>query len=267
MKNLTLTVIGKNVENSLSPSVHEFIAQKLGYSVNYKKISIAENDFDGKIEKLFSDFDGFNVTIPYKIPVMAHLEKLVGDAEVLGAVNTVKTAGRQGFNTDGDGFVLSLKAEGIDVKNTQTLVLGAGGAGRCVAKKLSGLGASVDIFDRHFDKALQVSNSFNGINAVTDINEKPYFFIVNATGCGMRSIDDSPAPISVLSQCEVAYDLIYSPPKSKFLRFAEESGKKIINGFPMLFYQAYFSECIYSDLPLDFGVARELYFEYLKVKK
>ena len=91
---MKLAVIGKDVSKSVSPEIHSFIAEKLGKSISYDKISVPEDEFEDRISGLLGAYDGVNVTIPYKLTVMPHLKKICGDAKVFGAVNTVKTRER-----------------------------------------------------------------------------------------------------------------------------------------------------------------------------
>lgn len=265
MKKLKLAVIGKDVSKSQSPQMHSFIAKNLGYEIDYQKISIAEDEFENKIESVLNSFDGLNVTIPYKLSIIPHLKKTEGDAKVFGAVNTVKTAHMSGYNTDGLGFELMLKNGNVDVNGKKVLVLGAGGAGRSVAKKLFDNGATVFISDTNFKNAEAVAKEFKGVTALKSIPAESYFAIVNATGVGMHKTEGlSPVNEDIISACQVAIDLIYTPPQSKFLQIARSLGKKTLNGLPMLFYQAYYAECIFADLTPEGQTAQRLFNEYLK---
>ena len=89
MKTLNLAVIGKDVSQSESPEMHSFIAQSMGNCINYKKISIPEEQFESSFENAVAGLDGFNVTIPYKLTVIPYLKSVTGDAIAFGAVNTV----------------------------------------------------------------------------------------------------------------------------------------------------------------------------------
>lgn len=259
MAKLKLAVIGKDVSKSLSPQMHSFIAKQSGNVIEYEKISVAEPEFEDKADKILKEYDGFNVTIPYKIKIMEKLDYVSGDAKVFGAVNCVLSKDKSGYNTDGQGFMLMLKNENINVIGKKVLVLGAGGAGRSVAKKLYDEGASVFIYDRRYENAKAVSQEFN-LTALREIKTDSYFLIVNATGVGMHDTEGiSPVGLDLLNLCEVAVDLIYTPKKSKFLSLAEKCGKKIINGEAMLFYQAYFAECIYFNTEPDFVQAKLLF--------
>lgn len=259
---LKLAVIGKDVSKSSSPQIHSFIASSLGLGISYGKISVPESSFEFEIDGLLKQYDGLNVTIPYKLSIIPHLKKVEGDAQVFGAVNTVVTSTLTGYNTDGQGFKLMLENEGVGLSGKRALLLGAGGAGRSVAKKLADAGAEVFIFDRNTHKAEAVAKEF-GVVALPQPDPKPYFAVVNATGVGMHQTEGvSPVGAELLKKTDVAVDLIYEPAKSRFLEIAESFGKKIINGGAMLFYQAYFAQRIYFGEEADAAQAKKLYEEF-----
>ena len=265
MKELKLAVIGKDVSKSGSPSIHTFIAKRLGYKVTYDKISIPENQFDPVICRVFEQYDGFNVTIPYKLDIIKYLNKVEGDARIFGAVNTVNVKDKAGYNTDGLGFTLMLKCGGVDVKDKNVLVIGAGGAGRSVAKKLSDSGASVFVYDKNIESAHALEMEFKGVKALENLQNTPYYALINASGVGMHKTEGiSPVGEELIALCEVAIDLIYEPEVSKFLEIAASLCKKTMNGRAMLFYQAYYSACIYSGLEPDEITAKKLFTEYLE---
>ena len=262
MKTLKLAVIGKDVSKSLSPEIHTFIANRTGNSVIYDKLSVPEEEFENSVEKYFEEYDGFNVTIPYKLSVIPHLKTVEGDAKVFGAVNTVRTRDRSGYNTDGLGFALMLSNGGIAVNGKRVLLLGAGGAGRSVAKKLADAGAEVFVYDRNAQNAEAVAKEF-GVHALHAIENEPYYLIVNATGVGMHKTEGiSPVDESLIKQAQAAVDLIYTPKKSRFLEIAEGLNKKIMNGEAMLFYQAYFAQRIYFGEQADAAQAKKLFEEF-----
>lgn len=258
-----LAVIGKDVSQSASPQIHLFIARQLGIDISYENISIPEEEFETRVGELFSAYDGFNVTIPYKLSVIPHLKCIEGDARVFGAVNTVVSRTRTGYNTDGYGFMQMLDAAGIDVADKKVLLLGAGGAGRSVAKKLADGGAQVEIFDRRIQNAVSVAEEFGGIFVLEDVKPRPVDIIINATGVGMhRTVGISPVGEEIIKHCSTAVDLIYVPAQSEFLRIAANLGKKTLNGAAMLFYQAYYSDCYYFGLTPDPVTAAKLFGKY-----
>ena len=205
------------------------------------------------------------MTIPYKLSIIKHLDRVVDDAQVFGAVNTVSVKDKTGYNTDGLGFTLMLKCGGVDVKGKDVLLIGAGGAGRSVAKKLSDGGANVFVYDKKMDNAYALEKEFKGIKALENLQNTPYYALINASGVGMHKTEGlSPVGEDLISLCEVAIDLIYEPAVSKFLEIAASLGKKTMNGRAMLFYQAYYSACIYADMQPDETTAKKLFTEYLE---
>ena len=255
-----LAVIGKDVSKSLSPEIHTFIAKHTGNKLEYSKVSIPESEFAANAEKLFKEYDGFNVTIPYKLSIIPYLKKIDGDAKTFGAVNTVRVCDMSGHNTDGSGFMLMLKNNGVEVKGQNILLLGAGGAGRSVAKKLTDNDANVFVYDKSNESAKNLETEFLGVKAIESIDRNPYYAIINATGIGMHTTEGiSPVGKDIIDLCNVAVDLIYTPKKSEFLHIAEKCGKKIINGEAMLFYQAYYSQCIFFEKPADEWEAKQLF--------
>lgn len=259
---LKLAVVGKDVSKSDSAKMHTFDLKKMGVDCEYSLISLTKEEFDARVESLLNELDALNVTIPYKLDVIPHLKKLEGDAKTFGAVNVVKD--RIGYNTDGVGFLLMLQNNEIDVKGKDVLVLGAGGAGRSVVKKLLDEGAKVTVFDVRKKSALELNKEFGGITVADEVKPQPRFMIVNVTGVGMHKTEGiSPVGADVLSQCEIACDLIYYPRKSEFLRIAESLGKRIVNGEGMLFYQAYYGDCIVLNRKPSAEEAKRFFEEYL----
>ena len=262
---MKLAVIGKDVSKSDSPKMHTFIAHNMGNDITFDAISIPEEKFENCIGGVISHYDGFNVTIPYKLSVMTYLKNIVGDAALFGAVNTVTCADLSGYNTDGMGFMLMLRNNNVNVKGKTVLLLGVGGAGRAVAKKLVQAGANVCVYDRNSASALALRGECPAITVLDEVTPADYDIAINATGVGMHKTEGiSPVGEDVLSRVDVAVDLIYVPTQSKFLSIAAGLGKATINGQAMLFYQAYYAECIYFNVTADDAQAKQLFDKYLK---
>ena len=253
--------------------MHSFIAERMRNEINYGTRSIKESDFNTQAVGLLNEYDGLNVTIPYKLSIMPYLNEVVGDALVFGAVNTVKCATQNGitkfygYNTDGLGFMLMLENAGVQTHGKTFLLLGAGGAGRSIAKKLVDAGSKVYVYDRNENNSTALSQEFEGVVKVDELQSftTKIYAIINATGVGMhKSVGISPAGEEILSLCDVAIDLIYVPEKSKFLEIAESLGKKTLNGKAMLFYQAYYAECIFFDTDANSVQAKQIFEDYLR---
>ncbi len=261
---LKMAVIGKDVSKSDSAKMHTFDMKGLGSECSYELLSVTQEELDGVVKKLIAEYDAFNVTIPYKLDVIPYLKEIVGDAQTFGAVNVVKD--RIGYNTDGVGFMLMLENNGIDPAGKRVLVLGAGGAGRSVIKKLIDAGAEVFAYDLKAENLQNVCSEFGKVTPLTSVEPADYDLIINVTGVGMHKTEGiSPVGAEILSRCSVAVDLIYTPRKSEFLRIAESLGKPIVNGEGMLYYQAYYGDCIVLGKKPDAAEAKRLFEEYKKI--
>lgn len=267
MKKIRLGLVGKDVSKSLSGRMHTFILNAWGIECEYESFSIPQEEFDGVARKLLGDFDGFNITIPYKRDIMGYLNEMVGDAFEFGAVNTVISQTGVGYNTDGAGFLLMLRAAGLEVENKKVLVLGGGGSGRSSAAALKKAGAQVSVYQRSKDKLNELCNEL-GVQAAQDPEEGGYDILINCTGVGMHdSVGRSPVTKKAFAGALWAVDLIYEPKQSAFLQLAEDEGLRTLNGEAMLFYQAYFADCIYlNKTPLD-EEAKMLYKNYKKEER
>lgn len=266
-KKIRLGLVGKDVEKSLSPEIHKFILQSWGLDCDYEKFSIDAQGFDGVMHTLLGDFDGFNVTIPYKRDVMEYLDGLQGDAIRFGAVNTVVCASREGHNTDGVGFMKMLQEAGVSVKGKKALVLGGGGAGRSTLSTLKKAGAQAYLYQRNVEKRKETCAQLDVLEE-DDPNRGGYDLLINCTGVGMHdSVGKSPVEERAFVGATAAVDLIYEPQETAFLAQAKAQGITTIGGLAMLFYQAYYADCLYVGKKADEQEAEDLYKNYLKIYK
>ena len=257
-----LALVGKDVSKSESEAIHTFILGKLGYECAYENFSVRSEDFDSAMRRLLGDFHGFNVTIPYKRDVMEYLNAVVGDALVFSAVNTVLNQTGEGYNTDGVGFLLMVRLAGIEVRGKKILVLGGGGSGRSTAGALKSAGADVYVYRRNRAELLELCGQL-GVTPIDDPESGGFDILVNTTGIGMHdTVGRAPVTEKAFLGAESAIDLIYYPAESEFLRLAKEQGLRTLNGESMLFYQGYYSDCLYLGLTPDDKQAEEFYKEY-----
>lgn len=196
---------------------------------------------------------GINCTIPHKIKVLEYLDELSESARLIGAVNTiVNTDGRLfGENTDGKGFMESLRQNGVEPQGKKVVMLGAGGAARAIGVELSLAGAgSITVVNRPEDKVLGDSlmkllaticketayvnwDSTYAVLADTDI-------LINATSIGLYpNVDDMPnVDINTILPSMFVQDVIPNPAVTPFLRAAEARGARWNTGTGMLINQA-----------------------------
>ncbi len=263
---LRLGLIGKDVSKSTSGKAHTFILAKKGVACEFEYFSVAPENFDNAMRRLMGDFDGFNVTIPYKREVLAYLSDVQGDALDCGAVNTVVTATAQGYNTDTQGFLLMLAVAGVKVQGKSVLILGAGGAGRSSAVALKNAGARVSMYRRNRTELEETCREL-GVTAASDPESGGYDIVINCTGVGMHDTEGvSPVPTSAFKGARWAIDLIYTPEESEFLKLAKVQGAKTLNGKSMLFYQAYYADCLYLGCQPNPAEAKKLYEEYISIQ-
>ncbi len=267
---MKLAVLGRDVSRSESPQIHQFIRKQWRLPCDYDRISLPESGFSSEIGHILRKYDGLNVTIPYKRDILPYLRSAEGDARVFGAVNTVVTATRTGYNTDGLGFSCMLSSADVPVRGRRVLVLGAGGAGRSVLYRLAQAGAQVFCYERD---GARLGECHAALRCFTPlfVVDGAFDVIVNCTGVGMHETVGKTPEIAypdgvfpadrALEGCSCAVDLIYER-ESEFLRVARSMGKRTLAGGSMLFFQAYFSECIFSGRESSNTEADALYRRY-----
>ena len=177
-----------------------------------------------------------NVTIPYKEVIIPYLDKLSKKASKIGAVNVVKISKKgklKGYNSDCYGFKKALKPL-LQKHHKRALILGTGGASKGVAFALEEL---------HIEYAFVSRNQNSNSISYDKIDEKTfedYQIIINASPVGtFPNIEECPnLPYQYFSKNHIAFDLIYNPEVTEFLKRASENGAQTKNGYDMLVYQA-----------------------------
>jgi shikimate dehydrogenase len=245
-------LLGKNIQYSRSPQIHNTYFQEKNLEIDYKLFDMNEEQIEYFIRNLKNNnILGFNVTIPYKQTIIKYLTKLIYPADKIYAVNTVVVDGNElvGYNTDYFGFIKSLESYNINLNGKNALIIGAGGAARCIAYALSDLNCSIVIAARNLEKAKKAFlDKFTIVSAADSINLMNYDIIINCTPLGGQDYKGKlPIKIDRVKENCIAYDLVYNPEKTEFLRKAEQLGAIIINGERMLIYQAYSAADIWID--------------------
>ncbi len=217
-------LLGQRLGHSYSPAIHA----QLG---NYH-YSLFEKEPDQLEDFLKNgDFQGINVTIPYKKSVIPYLDQLSPVAERLGAVNTIVRQADNaliGHNTDYFGFHSMIAKSGLSPSGKKVLVLGSGGASNTVVAVLEEMGADVVVISR------------SGINNYTNLNlHNDAAIIVNTTPVGMYpNVGQSPVNLDLFPKLEGVLDIIYNPARTQLLLDAERRGLISMNGLWMLVAQA-----------------------------
>lgn len=215
-------------------------------------------------------FRGVNVTIPHKQAVMEYIDEIDEGARVIGAVNTiVNENGRLiGYNTDGIGYVRSLKEEtGAELAGRNILILGAGGAARGVAYALAQeQPGQIWIANRTAERAHELASSLGayanidgmGTDRIADIKHN-VDIVVNTTSVGMHpNVDERPADPASFPSGTLFSDLIYNPLKTRWLVEAEQSGHQVHGGLGMFIYQGAYAYEYWLGQPAPVDVMREI---------
>ncbi len=251
-------LIGYHLSHSISAVIHKAGLKSLGIEGSYEVLETSPEDLISRIKFLKSGgFDGFNVTIPLKVPMALFLDKVDKSADVSGCVNTIKILPDRsfyGFNTDIYGFQKAIPIEiQKDLKDANVCILGTGGAARAAAVGLVELGVKqISFYSRNIINTSPMVNYLR--KTFPNVQFKLYqiqstgellncAMIVNTTPIGMKgnSADQMPLnreTIKNLAPNTVVYDVIYNPSKTLLLKCAQDFGFETINGLDMLIHQA-----------------------------
>jgi shikimate dehydrogenase len=243
-------VIGDPVRHSKSPVMLNEAFRVTRINGAYAAFHVVPGSLEQAIAGVRGlGFRGLNVTIPHKIEVMRYLDEISEGARAAGAVNTiVNDNGRLiGYNTDGIGYVRSLKEEvEPELAGKTIVVLGAGGAARGILWALAQENpARILVANRTEAKAAELAASFPpelrisaaSWSSLRDVCSSADV-VVNTTSVGMfPNVDETPIDPEWLKPGAVASDLIYNPLKTAFLKEAEKRGCRIHGGLGMFIYQ------------------------------
>lgn len=250
-----LGIIGKPVKHTLSPLIHNFLAESLGHPMVYVPFEV-QGDVHAAVQGAYTlGIKGLNVTVPYKSAVMEDLVETDAAALQIGAVNTlVRTEkGYKGYNTDVLGLKRELYEEKIPITGERVIILGAGGAARAVAFLCAYEGAkSICILNRNIDKAMALAADVNSIlskpkDYVQGFGLSDYarlegddYLAFQCTSVGLFPNEDEAVTVEndFYRKLKYAVDLIYTPRVTKFMQMASAMGCHTTNGMKMLLYQA-----------------------------
>ena len=243
-------IFGYPVKHSLSPLMQNAAFRELGIDAVYVPFEVEPENLKEAVDGVRAlGIKGLNVTVPHKERIVEHLDYLSEEAELLGAVNTVKNENGEltGYNTDAEGFLRSLIEEGVELEGKKALMFGAGGAARAVGYALLKGGVSfLYIVNRNFQRAREVGELlgkrgnvlvFPLRDSTVETLLKEVDLIVNTTSVGMKPEDPHLFDYSKIPEGIAVVDIIYNPPETPLLKAAKERGCKTVNGLGMLVHQ------------------------------
>ncbi len=266
-----LGVMGSPVTHSLSPVMHNAAIAALGLDYVYVPLPVAIVDLVTVVQglKAIGAVEGFNLTIPHKQEIIPLLDRISDTARAIGAVNTVKRSGDEwvGTNTDVAGFLVPLLKLERTWNDRQAVVLGCGGAAKAVVAACLQLGCpAIHVVGRDREKLKRFEREVTThlcdlnlhIHAWSDLSSvlEVAGIVINTTPIGMTSniANNSDTPISntqmqIIPAGAIAYDLIYTPRPTQFLKLAAAQGLIAIDGLEMLLHQ--------GAIALEFWVGRQ----------
>ena len=237
-------LLGRNLGHSYSPEIHHLMG-----SYSYDLFEVEPEDLERFLYE--GDFDGLNVTMPYKKAVIPYLDELTPTAKQVGAVNTIyrKDSKLIGHNTDLYGFQQMLAKSGLSPTGKKCLVLGSGGASDVVVAALMEKNANVVVISR------SGKNNYSNLYL-----HKDACIIVNATPVGMYPhCGESPVALDLFPQLEGVLDVIYNPPRTQLLMDAQERNILTENGLWMLVCQAQEASEKMTDIQVSDDQAKYIY--------
>ena len=234
-------IIGNPVMHTSSPLIHNPAFERVGINAVYVPFLVDDvRSFFKLAERL--PVQGFSVTVPHKQHVLPYLGKISREVKLIGSCNTVVKSGSlwKGLNTDFYGFLSPIEGRLERGEIKRALVIGAGGAARSVVWALRNYGCRVTILNRTVDTARQLAQAtgsdYGGLGEASVVEGCD--LVVQTTNVGMSPFEDSdPIPDYRFTGREIAYDLIYKPKETKFLKRAGEAGSQVVYGIQMLMGQ------------------------------
>lgn len=240
-------VFGDPVIHSLSPAMHNAAYRKLNLPYVYTFFHVTSENLTAAVQAIRAlNIAGINVTVPHKEAIIPHLDVLDESAKRCGAVNTVLNNNGTliGHNTDGVGFIASLRENGFNPRGKKAVILGAGGSARAIAAALLDNGAEITIINRTVEKAKSVADALNSPRKVKVLPLIPKatpevhgtHLVINSLSTPFRQngswlLDLSPA------QGALFYDLRYGSMASDFLDCAAAIKSPGLDGLGMLLHQ------------------------------
>jgi shikimate dehydrogenase len=251
-------VAGNPISHSKSPFIHQHFAEQAKQKIHYGRLQPDIGTFAEAAKSFFAaGGKGMNVTVPFKLDAQALADVLTARAQLAGAVNTLWIADGKmvGDNTDGDGLVRDLLAQGIAIHQSRILLLGAGGAARgVIGPLLAQSPKALVIANRSNLKADELVKLFANLAASREValesrtladledatkTQHSFDLVINATAAGLT--DESPLSVQAVANIFVpssfAYDMVYGK-TTAFMQQALQRGARVSDGLGMLVEQA-----------------------------
>ena len=252
-------VIGNPIAHSLSPLLHNYWFKKYRFLDSiYEKKKVEKKDLKKIVEQIKNDeVKGVNVTVPFKREILNFIDTAPYEVQFTKSVNTLVKENDKvvGYNTDQQGFEISLEENDWDCKDKKILIIGAGGVTPSILSTLIKVDGAEKIYlsnrtrskaeelKKLWDKALGIYQMKKDTIEVIDWEKKSELcdLIINTTSVGLTKDEKLNFDFSDYNNKKdvLFYDLIYNPKETNFLKDARIRGNRTMNGKMMFLWQAH----------------------------
>lgn len=245
-------LIGNPVGHSISPLIHNTLAEKMGIDMVYTSFAVEDENVGAAVNGAHAfGYKGMNVTVPHKCNVIPFLKEIDPLAQKIGAVNTLVPCegGFKGYNTDIIGLARELSECGVTIAGNEVIIIGAGGASRSIVYLCADLGATrIWLLNRSVDKAealaAEVNTYFGQVVvplALDEFKKIPHakYPVIQTSSVGMHP-KTGVAPImdeEFYELVSVGVDIICNPAETEFMKLCKRHNAQAYNGLKMLLYQ------------------------------
>ena len=248
-----IALIGDPIEHSMTPIIQNAALEQLNVNVRNIAFRVTPDKLEDAVRGARAlGILGLMVTIPHKEAIVRIADELDSLATLIGSANLIHFTddGIKAYNTDGYGASQSLKDAGVSVQGKTVVIIGAGGAGRCLCFQMALDGAAqIHLFNRTPARAERVAAEVRGKLNYEAITPHPLDdeqlratlahaqVLINATSVGMHPNEDAtPVPLDALHANLTVFDIVYNPLETKLLKSARAVGAKTVDGVGMLVY-------------------------------
>jgi len=282
-KTKTLGIFGYPISHTLSPAMHNAVIKALGLDMVYLPFEVKPSNLKEAINGIKSlGIIGVNITIPHKESVIRFLDDISEEARLVGAVNTIVYKDRKlvGYNTDGSGYMASLKEElGFNPKSKRIIIIGAGGAARGILAALATQKPkSITVANRTLSRAVSLIKAFKGKfrdtrfeaidldNNMLKMSFNSVDLLINTTSVGMKQSKALKIPLETLPKIAIVSDIIYNPLETLLLKKAKKIGLTTHGGLGMLVHQGARSFKLWTGMDAPMNVMRKAALKALKME-
>jgi shikimate dehydrogenase len=264
-------IFGDPIAHTRSPAMQNAAFQSCKLPYVYVPFLVHPRDLSRAVQGIRAlNLAGVNVTVPHKEHLVRYLDSLSEEATLCGAVNTVVNRDGHlfGDNTDGRGFLQSLKEYGLSPQQGEVILIGAGGSARAVLVSLLRAGYDpVTIVNRTVANAKALVRKFQGLSKMP-VQARPLdalqdtallrraALIINSTSVGLHDEKFFPLAYTASPQNCLFYDLLYRPEPTSFLQGAQKVKRTIFDGREMLLHQGALAFSLWTGVPAPLAVMK-----------